>query len=160
MVDGPLWVGGRQFGDGCMLLTFEGQSAIIGLGEIKAGFDEDLLTQLFVRSDRRAADAVVRFTGTDGKSYTRTLTREFSFADGTKVPVRKSPIYAYGRPEGEAPETVEAFKKMVEDQLSSGREMWKVQLPFTTASNAAFANAALLEAVRALIKAKPDWGKP
>jgi hypothetical protein len=164
MVEGPLWVATgrgakRQFGDGCLLLTGpKGQSAIIGLGEFKAGFDADLLEQLFVRSDGRAVTSAVEFTAADGSRQTRTLTREFSFEGGTRIPLKEPPLYVYGRPGGESVETAERFKKMVEDEMLSGREIFKIQLPFTTQMNAKFADVALEEAVRTLVKAKPTWG--
>jgi hypothetical protein len=164
MVEGPLWVvsgrgAKRQFGDGCLLLTGpNGQSTIIGLGEFKAGFDADLLEQLFVRSDGRAVRSTVEFTAVDGTRQTRTLTRQFSFEGGTQVPVKEPPLYVYGRPQGETVETAEKFKAMIDDQMLSGREMWKVQLPMTTQINADFADVALEEAVKALTKAKPTWG--
>jgi hypothetical protein len=164
IVNGPLWVVGgrgakRQFGDGCLLLTSPtGQSAIIGLGEFKAGFDADLLEQLFVRSDGRAVSSAVEFTAVDGTRQTRKLTREFSFEGGTRIRLKEPPLYVYGRPAGETAETAKRFKAMVEEEMSSGREMWKVQLPFTTQMNAEFADAALEEAVRTLVKLRPGWG--
>jgi hypothetical protein len=149
----------RQFGDGCLLLTSPtGQSAIIGLGEFKAGFDADLLEQLFVRSDGRAVSSAVEFTPVDGTRQTRKLTREFSFESGTRIRLKEPPLYVYGRPAGETAETAERFKAMVDGEMSSGREMWKVQLPFTTQMNAEFADAALEEAVRTLVKSRPGWG--
>lgn len=164
MVEGPLWVVGakgppRQFGDGCLLLTGPGeQSAIVGLGEFKAGFDQDLLNQLFVRSDGRAVSARIQFTGADKQIRTRTLTREFAFGGEEKVALKRPPVYVYGRPAGETPETVAKFKEMVEEQMQAGREMWKIQLPFSAKSNDAFAAEALKEAVKVLKQAKPKWG--
>ena len=165
MVDGPLWVvtgqgAKRQFGDGCFLLTSPtGQSAIIGLGEFKAGFDADLLEQLFIRSDGRAVNSTVEFVAADGTRQTRTLTREFTFQDGTRVPLKEPPIYVYGRPSGETVDTAERFKAMVDKEMASGREMWKVQLPCTAGINAEFADVALEEAVHTLVKAVPNWGQ-
>jgi hypothetical protein len=163
MVEGPLWVMGsgapRQFGDGCLLLTGpNGQSAIVGLGEFKAGFDEDLFTQLFARSDGRAVDATVTFLDKEGKSQMRTLTREFSFEGGEKAAVTRPPSYVYGRSAGETRETAEAFKKMVEEQMRSGREVWKVPLPFSAKQNDKFTDEALKEAVRTMIQAEKKWG--
>lgn len=164
MVHGPLWVADkygvlRQFGDGCMLLTGpKGQSAILGLGEFKAGFDEDLMQQLFTRSDGRAVDAMVQFTGADGKLQSRRLTREFAFENGKKVSVSQPPVYVYGRPVGEAPEEAAAFEKMVQEEMRSGREVWKMDLPFSAKANEQFAERTLRLAVKFLSKKKPEWG--
>jgi hypothetical protein len=164
MVNGPLWVdvgrgAKRQFGDGCLLLTgLGGQSAIVGLGEFKAGFDEDLLQQLFVRSDGRAVTSAIEFVGADGSRQTRKLTREFTFEGHKPVQMTEAPLYIYGRPAGESVETAEKFKTMVANEMSSGRQMWKVQLPFTTQMNAEFADVALEEAVRTLVKAT-SWAQ-
>jgi hypothetical protein len=164
MVEGPLWVidqagAPRQFGDGCMLLTGpDGRSAIVGLGEFKAGFDEDLLTQLFVRSDGRAVSSKVTFLGSDGNEQIRTLTREFPLGEGKNVSV--TPTYVYGRPAGETEETAARFKEMVDEQMRSGREVWKVPLPFSSKSNDQFAHEVLKEAVNTLKKAKrKNWGR-
>jgi hypothetical protein len=164
MVEGPLWVVGgsgppRQFGDGCLLITGSaGQSAIVGLGEFKAGFDEGLLTQLFVRSDGRAVNSRVRFLDAKGQVQIRTLTREFSFGEGERVALTRRPVYVYGRPGGETPETTAKFAAMVDDQMRSGREMWKMQLPFSTKTNRYFAEEAVKESVRILTKATA-WGR-
>jgi hypothetical protein len=166
MVEGPLWVvsgqgAARQFGDGSMLLTGpNGQSAIIGLGEFKAGFDEDLLRQLFVRSDDRAVTGTIAFIGADGNHEIRTLTRHFTFEGGQEVSLRTPPIYVYGRPAGEAPETAARFRQMVDEQMRSGREMWKIQLPFSASDNKRFAEEALTQAVLTLKAADKTWGLP
>ncbi|WP_432563675.1 hypothetical protein [Kineococcus sp. SYSU DK003] len=163
-VNGPLWVdvgrgAKRQFGDGCLLLSGpEGQSAIIGLGEFKAGFDDDLLEQLFVRSDGRAVTSAVSFDAADGSKQSRKLTRVFTFAGHESVQITEAPLYIYGRPGGESAETAKAFEKMVENEMSSGREMWKLQLPFTMQQNAEFADVALKEAVRTLRK-HTSWAR-
>jgi hypothetical protein len=162
IVRGPLWVNGSQFGDGCMLLTGPGgQSAIVGLGEFKAGFDKDLLTQLFQRSDKRAINATVSFLDTEGKVQVRQLTREFKL-EGVANPVRisKPPIYVHGAPRGQAAETAAQFKEMLEQQMVRGheRELLKVQLPFEAAANQRFAEVSLKEAVNTLKKINPKWG--
>lgn len=165
IVEGPLWVLGtsgpaRQFGDGSVLLTDPGgQSAIIGLGEIKAGFDAELLEQLLVRSDRRAIVATVIFVDADGKEQIRKLTREFAF-EGAKEPVslQKPPIYVHASPRGETAETAAQFKEMVNNQMQNGRELWKIQLPFDATSNELFVNESLKEAVKILKSAKKRWG--
>jgi hypothetical protein len=165
MVEGPLWMveTGRQFGDGCMLLTGpNGQSAIVGLGEFKAGFDKDLLKQLFVTSDERTVNATVTFIGKDGKEQLRTLTREFTFPDAKPVAMTKPPIYVYGRPTREgidmSIDTEAQFKRMVNEQMESGRELWKICLPFDTGQNNHFVEVCVKEGVKALIKVKKDWG--
>jgi hypothetical protein len=43
--------------------------------------------------------------------------------------------------------------------MKSGRELWKIHLPFDTKSNERFVNEALQEAVNTLKKAKKDWGR-
>ena len=165
MVEGPLWVVGssgppRQFGDGCMLVSGpRGQSTLVGLGEFKAGFDEDLLTQLFVRSDGRAVNSRVRFIDAEGNVQLRTLTRELTFGQGERVALTQPPIYVYGRPAGETPETAAKFSQMVDEQMRSGREMWKIQLPFSAEANRYFAEEAVRESVRILTRARPRWGR-
>jgi hypothetical protein len=166
IVQGPLWVMGpsgpaRQFGDGCMLLTGPGgKSALVGLGEVKAGFDEELLQQLFARSDKRAIDATVSFVDREGNIQVRQLTREFKLP-GTEqpVPITKPPIYVHSSPGGQALETADQFKQMVGDQMRSGRELLKVQLPFDAAANQRFAEESLKEAVNTLKKADKSWGR-
>ncbi|MCA9333792.1 hypothetical protein KC963_01980 [Candidatus Saccharibacteria bacterium] len=165
IIEGPLWVidhtgAARQFGDGSMLLKGpNGQAAIIGLGEFKAGFDKNLLQQLFVRSDGRAVNATITFIGADGKEQIRTLTREFAFDNGKKVALTKPPIYVYGRPTGETAKTAAQFKDMVNREMQSGRELWKLQLPFDTKSNERFVNESIKEAVKTLINARKSWGR-
>lgn len=164
VVEGPMWSLGakgpaRQFGDGCMLITSpSGESAIVGLNEIKAGYDEELLKQLFDRSDRRAVGSQVTFLGRDNKPQTRRLTREFAAGKQGEL-VEVTPIYAYGRTSGESPETAQQFQAMVEDQMRTGREVWKVPLPLTAAQNELFTRAAVKEAVLEIVKKKPKWGK-
>lgn len=164
IVEGPLWVivhsgAPRQFGDSCMLLTGpNGQAAIIGLAEVKAGFDEDLLKQLFARSDARALNSSVTFIDRNGKSQVRKLTREFSFEGGEAVPINKPPTYVYGRTKGEKKETAEEFQKLVNDQMRRDREVWKVPLPLSLQQNQRFSEQALREAVKAIVKADPNWG--
>jgi hypothetical protein len=166
IVEGPLWVMGpsgpaRQFGDGSMLLTGPGgKSALVGLGEVKAGFDEDLLEQLFARSDKRAIDATVSFVDREGNLQVRQLTREFKLP-GTEqpVPIKKPPIYVHSSPTSQAEETADQFKQMVADQMRSGRELLKVQLPFDAAANRRFAEESLKEAVNTLKKANKAWGR-
>jgi hypothetical protein len=172
LVEGPLWVidqagAPRQFGDGCLLLTGpKEQSAIIGLGEFKAGFDKDLLEQLFVRSDGRMVDSTVSFLGRNlsgeggaAEKQVRRLTREFTFDGGKKVSLNKPPSYVYGRPSGETAETAQRFKQMVDEQMKSGRELWKVPLPFNAGANEKFAEEALKEAVNTMKKLNKNWGR-
>ena len=136
-----------------------GQSTVVGLGEFKAGFDEDLLTQLFVRSDGRALNSRVRFVDAEGNVQLRTLTRELTFGQGERVLLTQPPIYVYGRPAGETPETAAKFSQMVDEQMRSGREMWKIQLPFSAEANRYFAEEAVRESVRILTRARPRWGR-
>jgi hypothetical protein len=166
IVDGPLWVLGpsgpaRQFGDGSMLITGPGgQSAIVGLGEVKAGFDEDLLEQLFVRSDKRAIDAKVAFIDREGSTQVRQLTREFKLPGAEKpIALTKPPIYVHSSPADESAEGAAKFKQMLDDQMRSGRELLKVQLPFGTAENARFTEEALREGVKVMKKIRTDWGR-
>jgi hypothetical protein len=166
IVDGPLWVLGssgpaRQFGDGSMLITGPGgQSAIVGLGEVKAGFDEDLLEQLFVRSDKRAIDAKVTFVDREGNTQIRQLTREFKLRGAEKpIALTKPPIYVHSSPADQSVEAAAKFKQMLDDQMRSGRELLKVQLPFGTAENARFTDEALKEGVKTMKKLRADWGR-
>ena len=48
---------------------------------------------------------------------------------------------------------------MVDEQMQSGRELYKVQLPVTAAQNARFADRALEEAVKTMRKLDPSWGR-
>jgi radical SAM superfamily enzyme YgiQ (UPF0313 family) len=87
------------------------------------------------------------------------LTREFSFSGGRKHALREPPLYVYGRTSGAPVETEERFRRMVDEQMQSGREMYKVQLPFSAAQNTRFADRALEEAVKMIRKLDPDWGR-
>ena len=167
LVQGPLWVlspsgPARQFGDGSMLLTGpNGQSVLIGLGEMKAGFDKNLLEQLFQRSDKRAIDATVSFIDSQGKVQTRRLTREIRFPGSDEAArIRKPPIYVHAAPGGQAADTAEKFEEMLRDHMRSGRELLKIQLPFEASANARFADESLKEAVRIMKKLDKNWGRP
>lgn len=143
-----------------MLLTGpNGQAAIIGLGEVKAGFDEDLFKQLFARSDARAVDGNITFLDRNGESQVRKLTREISFDGGDVVAINRPPIYVYGRTKGESKETAEKFQALVNDQMRKDREVWEVPLPISLGQNQRFSEEALREAVLAIIKADPNWGR-
>jgi hypothetical protein len=166
IVEGPMWVvrssgAPLQFGDGAMLITGpEGQSAIVGLGEVKAGFDEDLVEQLLSRSDKRAIDAKVTFLDREGNTQMRQLTRQFKLRGPTEpVALTKPPIYVHSSPAGQGVEAAADFQHMLDEQLRSGRELLKVQLPFGVAENNRCTEAMLKEGVKTMKKIRPSWGK-
>jgi len=47
---------------------------------------------------------------------------------------------------------------MVKNEMESGRELWKIELPFTEQANSLFAEESLRAAVKTLKKANPKWG--
>jgi hypothetical protein len=96
--------------------------------------------------------------GKEVDNQVRTLTRQFPGDTGKNFTVTKPPIYVYGRPAGETPEGVGAFKEMLNDEMKSAREMWKFQLPFSAESNDFFAEEALKRIRQNLEKGKPPLG--
>ena len=62
-------------------------------------------------------------------------------------------------PADQSVEVAAKFKQMLDDQMRSGRELLKVQLPFGTAENARFTDEALKEGVKTMKKIRADWGR-
>lgn len=161
---GPVFLNGRQLGDGSMLLTFSPEKEggvvvtfLVGIGEQKKAVNvDDLMKQLDAIDPRLGTGTRMTFRTKDGGQATRILDRLVPFEGGVHR-IDTPPIITVTAPELQG-ETAGALEAALKKNIRGGRKLVLDIFPFTESEAEDAAWAMITAAVDAIVRRKPTWG--